>query len=206
MAQRASAFLLAAALLGATGAASAQRDTGQQAPPPARDAAPAGNYQDPPVSSRIDNTAGYLGREFITSRSARIWRATDLIGRDAVTREGEEVGEVRNLLIDPDRRVLALVIEFGGTLGIGEERVAVPMRDVSVLGAAPHARSGDLQGTADIDPGAATTTSPRTEPMVNDRGTDDVPLKVVINLTREQLEQAPRFEGDPIPRNWPPKD
>lgn len=54
--------------------------------------------------------------------------ATDvqnLIGKEVYGQNGNQVGEIRNLLIGAGDRVQAAVIEFGGFLGIGENQVAV---------------------------------------------------------------------------------
>lgn len=193
MAHRSLAFLLAGALVSAATLAAAQKDTGQQAP----QQPPAGSYQDPPIKSDIPNRQAYQGHEFVTSRDSQTWRASDLMGKDVRDRVGEEAGKVKDLLIDRDRRVVAVVLEFGGVMGMGKNLVAVPAEMISVLGTEPHARTGDPQGTANVDPGAATTTSPDVKPMVNDRGTDDVPRRIVVNMTREELEKAPKFEPRP---------
>lgn len=57
-----------------------------------------------------------------------------LIGREVYGMRGEEVGEIENLLIGPDGRVRAAIIEFGGFLGIGENEVAVPWDRMNVAG------------------------------------------------------------------------
>jgi sporulation protein YlmC with PRC-barrel domain len=57
-----------------------------------------------------------------------------LIGKDVFGEGGEEVGEIENLLIGPDGRVRAAIIEFGGFLGIGENEVAVPWDRLNVAG------------------------------------------------------------------------
>ncbi|MGE3282926.1 MAG: PRC-barrel domain-containing protein [Alphaproteobacteria bacterium] len=56
------------------------------------------------------------------------------IGKDVYGMRGNEVGEIENLLIDPDGRVRAAVIEFGGLLGIGENEVALPWDQLKVTG------------------------------------------------------------------------
>jgi sporulation protein YlmC with PRC-barrel domain len=56
------------------------------------------------------------------------------IGKDVYGAKGDEVGELNNLLIGPDGRVRAAVIEFGGFLGIGDHHVAVPWDRLSVQG------------------------------------------------------------------------
>lgn len=56
------------------------------------------------------------------------------IGKDVYGTDGKQVGELDNVLIDPDGRVHAGVVEFGGFLGIGEHKVAVPWSDLNVQG------------------------------------------------------------------------
>lgn len=190
MAHRPLVLLFAGALVCAAPLALAQKETGQQAP-----AAP--RHQDPPTESQVQNRKTYQGHEFLTARDAGAWRASDLMNKDVRDRAGDSVGKVKDLLIGRDGRLIAMVVEAGGVLGVGGHLVAVPADMVTVLGAEPHAGAGDPQGTAGVNPGARTTTQPDNRPMVNDRGTDDVPRRIVVNMTRQELENAPKFESRP---------
>jgi len=61
--------------------------------------------------------------------------ATDVekfIGKDVYGANGEKVGELDNVLISPDGRVRAGIVEFGGFLGIGTNKVAVPWNQLQV--------------------------------------------------------------------------
>jgi len=58
----------------------------------------------------------------------------NFIGKDVYGADGKEVGELSNVLIDPNGRVRAGVVEFGGFLGIGEHKVAVPWNNLNVQG------------------------------------------------------------------------
>jgi sporulation protein YlmC with PRC-barrel domain len=61
--------------------------------------------------------------------------ATDterLIGRDVLGADGSRVGDLENLLIDTNGRVRAAIIEFGGFLGIGTNKVAVPWDQLQI--------------------------------------------------------------------------
>src|SRR3954470_17480926 len=80
-----------------------------------------------------------------------------LIGTDAVAADGRKVGKIENLLVTPDGRVDYVVLEWGGVLGLGERRVAVPWKDVAL----------------NVDGSQAT-----------------------IDMTRNQLEQAHRYDPD----------
>jgi len=55
-----------------------------------------------------------------------------LMGKDVYGANGKKVGEINNLLVGPDNRVHAAVVEFGGFLGIGEHKVAVPWDQLNV--------------------------------------------------------------------------
>jgi len=84
-------------------------------------------------------------------------RVERLIGTDAVAADGRKVGKIENLLVTPDGRVDYVVLEWGGVLGLGERRVAVPWKDVAL----------------NADGSQAT-----------------------IDMTRNQLEQAHRYDPD----------
>jgi sporulation protein YlmC with PRC-barrel domain len=56
------------------------------------------------------------------------------IGKDVYGANGKKVGELNNVLIDADGKVRAGIIEFGGFLGIGEHRVAVPWNELNPQG------------------------------------------------------------------------
>ena len=71
------------------------------------------------------------------------WRYDDLYGEGVSVEElidgmevwgatGEEIGEVENVLIGPDGRVLALVAEVGGFWDIGDTHVSIPWDMVEI--------------------------------------------------------------------------
>jgi len=55
-----------------------------------------------------------------------------LMDKDVYGANGKKVGEINNLLVGPDNRVHAAVVEFGGFLGIGEHKVAIPWDQLNV--------------------------------------------------------------------------
>jgi sporulation protein YlmC with PRC-barrel domain len=54
------------------------------------------------------------------------WRAGDLLGAEAYGRSGDGIGEVENLVVGPDGKILSVVAEVGGTWDIGDTHVSVP--------------------------------------------------------------------------------
>jgi len=58
--------------------------------------------------------------------------AKSLMDKDVYGASGKKVGEINNLLVGPDNRVHAAIVEFGGFLGMGENKVAVPWDQLNV--------------------------------------------------------------------------
>ncbi|XDA99463.1 PRC-barrel domain-containing protein [Sulfitobacter sp. LCG007] len=57
--------------------------------------------------------------------------ANNLIGSNVYSADGEDVGEIDNLIISLDGKVEGVVIGVGGFLGLGEKDVAVEMASLS---------------------------------------------------------------------------
>ncbi|MDE4937162.1 PRC-barrel domain-containing protein [Francisella tularensis] len=54
--------------------------------------------------------------------------ATTLIGDDVVNYNGENLGEVKEIMLDTNTGEVAyVVVSFGGFLGMGDKLFAVPM-------------------------------------------------------------------------------
>jgi len=50
---------------------------------------------------------------------------TSILGKNVQGPKGEDLGRVVDVLADPDGRVRAAIIDFGGFLGVGTRRIAV---------------------------------------------------------------------------------
>lgn len=69
----------------------------------------------------------------------RIQKATDLIGKKVKNSANEDLGEIQELTIDPDRsRVVYAVVAFGGFMGMGEKFFAIPMSAFTLSHDAKH--------------------------------------------------------------------
>jgi sporulation protein YlmC with PRC-barrel domain len=55
---------------------------------------------------------------------------TDLYKQDVYDASNKEIGEVEDVLLSDDGRVVGLIVGVGGFLGIGEKHVAVPYEAV----------------------------------------------------------------------------
>ena len=93
--------------------------TGSQA-----DAKRSMNDQATPRMSDTDGAALNDDPDHVTAR------ASEYIGKDIVNLNGDEVGEIEDLLVNPGTKKVHALIEVGGFLGIGEKRVVVPLSDL----------------------------------------------------------------------------
>jgi hypothetical protein len=60
------------------------------------------------------------------------WSAADTIGASVRSADGDEVGEVHDLILSSDAKVVTAVVSVGGLLGIADKLVAVPYGDLRV--------------------------------------------------------------------------
>lgn len=56
--------------------------------------------------------------------------ADEIIGREVLNKNGEEVGEVESLVIQPEKGDVHAVISVGGFLGMGDRDVAIPLKEL----------------------------------------------------------------------------
>jgi sporulation protein YlmC with PRC-barrel domain len=162
-----------------------------QAPPPT---AP---VQDSAVSPIVPDAAA-----FVAVREPGSWRVSDLRGRKVYGAEGSDIGEIKDVLVnrldlaDEIKDVLvnrlgevtAVLVGVGGFLGIGEKDVAVSMK---ALEFGPPVRPAPAAtGSTDV-PGAPAPGLAAPGTTVRD---DGLPDRIVLRVTKPQLEQAPRFE------------
>ena len=57
----------------------------------------------------------------------QVLSATSLVGNKVINRSGQELGSIKELMIDLDEgRVAYAVLSFGGVMGIGDKLFAIP--------------------------------------------------------------------------------
>jgi sporulation protein YlmC with PRC-barrel domain len=154
---------------------------------------------------------------FVTVPQTGAWRVTDLEGKDVEDANGDNIGDITDVLVNETGEVIAVLVGVGGFLGIGQKDVAVSM---SALQFGPGKTEGlkteeqrqqELQaqseaqtqvpatGTGATGTGgtATTNTTASIEPPVQEDpvvGEDNLPDRIVLNVTREELEAAPAYD------------
>jgi len=197
------------------------------------------------VATTQRTTESTTAGPFVTVPGQGAWRVSDLEGKAVYGTEGENIGEINDVLVIQNGSVNAVIIGVGGFLGIGEKDVAVDMSALQLgpgmsqdeanaaaaqsnavsnettaatqpdatttPGATPPA-AGTARTTTDpagtgmgaasnqtAAPGAATPNAADNTQMANNDaaqiGEDGLPQRIVLNVTREQLQDAPAFEG-----------
>ena len=69
--------------------------------------------------------------EFLTEqKEAQFLAADEVIGEQVVNAGDEEVGEIADLVMDQDQKLVGVVLSVGGFLGIGEKWVAIPVASI----------------------------------------------------------------------------
>lgn len=80
----------------------------------------------PPAKQETMPAPGATGsRQFITQQSTDQWLATKFKGTDVIGSNNEKIGDVSDLLIDQNGRIVAYIVGVGGFLGIGQKDVAL---------------------------------------------------------------------------------
>ncbi|HET9868578.1 MAG TPA: PRC-barrel domain-containing protein, partial [Nitrospira sp.] len=103
------------------------------------------------------------------------WRATRLIDAEVISSEGEEMGEIHNIIFGPEGTAKAVIIEAGGFLDIGDTHIRLPWDQIEITRG-----EGDGQ-------------------------TYDYEASVRVPISEEDLEDFSLFDGEEVvtaPREW----
>jgi sporulation protein YlmC with PRC-barrel domain len=76
--------------------------------------------------------AGTATPDWVSQQGAH-WRATALTGLAVYNLQGQDLGTISDLLVDPQGRVTTAVLSVGGFLGIGGRLVGVPFERLRFL-------------------------------------------------------------------------
>jgi sporulation protein YlmC with PRC-barrel domain len=151
---------------------------------------------------------GPNGVQFYTQTTGDAdWRASKFMGVDIYGTNNEKIGDVKDIVLDHQGVIQAVVIGVGGFLGIGEKNVAVPFKSVdwstqpmrSNAAANTNATTNNatamnntnasggaaLNGTAAGTDVTGTTNAGNAKIAYPDHG--------VLRLTKDELKSAPTY-------------
>jgi len=68
------------------------------------------------------------------------FRATELDGATVYDRENANLGDIKDLIIDKEGKIAAVVLNVGSTLGMGGKFVAVSFNELKITSESPNSR------------------------------------------------------------------
>ncbi|WP_274627555.1 PRC-barrel domain-containing protein [Arvimicrobium flavum] len=111
----------------------APADQAAQAPAPADQTAQAPAPADQNATETDTMKTGAIDKSTLNPFDTSNVRAEDLIGTTVYGAEDANVGEIGDVVMTPDGKVDAIIIDVGGFLGVGEKEVAVGMDKLAFL-------------------------------------------------------------------------
>jgi hypothetical protein len=123
------------------------------------------------------------------------WRASKLMGLDVYNEASEKLGDIKELILDKNGKVNAVIIGVGGVLGMGEHDIAVSMDKLKFMeepvrtATTTPATTTRETTTKETTTGAATTTT-----AARGDANDWMPDHAVMSGTKEQLKAMPQFK------------
>jgi hypothetical protein len=138
--------------------------------------------QNPPTAPAARETAAAADKMNLKGT----WRSSKLIGVNVYNRADEKLGDINEILLDPEGKVKAVVIGVGGFLGMGEHDIAVSMDKLKFM-EEPHKSAKAKSDTK-------TTTGSSTAATRRDAANDWAPDHAVMDATKDQLKALPQFK------------
>lgn len=127
------------------------------------------DIQDNPVGAKTHQAGEELMDRAETANTFGVHRASDLVGTKVKNPEGEDLGEIEDLVLSPDGHISYAVLSFGGFMDIGDKLFALPWHCLGV----DHTSADSIEDLKNAD--------------------------LVINVPKERLKNAPGFEGGAWP-------
>ncbi len=124
--------------------------------------------------------------KYITRQAPTDWTAEALIGRTVENANGDNLGEINNVIINEKGDVVAVVIGVGGLLGIGEKNVGVPFEHLDF-------RTAEAIKDRTDKPTKEEKAEQKTDALAARFDTEHQDIRIVLNTTKEDLEAAPAF-------------
>jgi sporulation protein YlmC with PRC-barrel domain len=138
---------------------------------------------------------------------SNLWRASKLDGVNIYNNANEKIGEIGDVLLDHNGKAMAIVVDVGGFLGMGEHRVALKFEDVKFSDAPMNASSARTTAPATttttttttgaaVDrnaPAGAPPSTVSTASNANAASNRMYPDHAILNMTKDQLKALPQI-------------
>ena len=119
------------------------------------------------------------------------WRASKLIGLDIYNQQNEKIGDINEVLLDQNGKVVGYILGVGGFLGMGEHDVLVRMDQIKFSTEAVRRSDSPATTGATRSDARPSTTDRRAERSADEKWYPD---HGIINATKDQLKALPEFK------------
>ncbi|MDB5643393.1 MAG: photosystem reaction center subunit [Hyphomicrobiales bacterium] len=158
-----------------------------------------------PAYAQAPATAPGASMTLQQNQVTNLWRASKLDGVNVYNNNNEKIGEIGDVLIDKMGKAMAVVVDVGGFLGMGEHRVALKFEDVKFSDTPMSNSTARTTGTMNS---ATTTTTTTTAPAgappsstvstaansnANSTMANMYPDHAILNMTKDQLKALPQI-------------
>jgi len=167
------------------------------------------------VNSSSMNQGAAQG-QFMTQMQPGQIMASKLIGTRVVSTNNESIGDINDVIVDRNGQAVAAVVGVGGFLGIGEKDVAIPFNSLefassqqaNAMGNNSGGNAGNNVSTTGSTATGTTGSTAAGGAMSGNTGTagtnnasansddNDGPDRVVLRMTKAELQAAPAFNTD----------
>jgi sporulation protein YlmC with PRC-barrel domain len=121
------------------------------------------------------------------------WRSSKMIGLNVYNEQNEKLGDVNEIILDKDGKVLGYVVGVGGFLGMGEHDILVEPSKIKFVNEARRTQTSANNPPAKNTNPPATTTDARTN--APRAATEQwYPDHAMLNATKDQLKAMPQFK------------
>jgi sporulation protein YlmC with PRC-barrel domain len=119
------------------------------------------------------------------------WRSSKMIGLNVYNEQNEKLGDINEIILDKDGKVLGYVVGVGGFLGMGEHDILVEPSKIKFVNEARR-----TQTSANNPPPANTTTRTSDATSTAPRAATEqwYPDHAMLNATKDQLKAMPQFK------------
>lgn len=101
--------------------------------PPTHEQAPASSAQEDRMAPEPAAPTGLTAKQMPEGKSSLL-KASKLIGYSVKNKQGEEVGQIEEIVINSqDGRIAYAVLSFGGFLGMGDKLFAIPWKSLAPI-------------------------------------------------------------------------
>jgi sporulation protein YlmC with PRC-barrel domain len=134
------------------------------------------------------------------------WRSSKMIGLDVYNDQNDKLGDINDIILDKDGKVLGYVIGVGGFLGMGEHDILVEPSKIKFVNEPARTASNTTKNppanttATNTNPPTTTGTPTNTKNVSNRTGSTRsaseqwYPDHGILNATKDQLKAMPQFK------------